>query len=125
MDEPIADYNRLLPVAIARAVLEAAGKGAGMAAHLSPSFRPSLSLFSDHLRAILAVKGSLRRAQQRRALDPPGRSEQRLLIRGNGSALNGSAGRRHFAAILVPFSTATVRAGYSRLSLIAWSVFGI
>jgi len=36
MDEPIADYNRLLPVAIARAVLEAAGKGTEMAAHLSP-----------------------------------------------------------------------------------------
>jgi hypothetical protein len=95
MDEPIADYNRLLPVAIARAVLEAAGKGAEMAAHLSP--QPF----------------------------PPGRSEQRLLIRGNGSALNGSAGRRHFAAILVPFSSATVRAGYSRLSRIAWSVLGI
>ena len=53
MDEPIADYNRLLPVAIARAVLEAAGKGTEMAAHLSPSFRPSLSLFSDHLRAVV------------------------------------------------------------------------
>src|ERR1039458_10884524 len=30
---------------------------------------PRLSLFSDHLRTVLAVKGSLRRAQQRRALD--------------------------------------------------------
>ena len=69
MDEPIADYNRLLPVAIARAVLEAAGKGTEMVAHLSPSFRPSLSLFSDHLRKVIAVKGSLRRAQQPRARD--------------------------------------------------------
>jgi hypothetical protein len=72
MDEPIADYNRLLPVAIARAVLEAAGTGTEMAAHLSPSFLPSLSLLSDHLRTVLAVKGSLRRAQQRRALDRSG-----------------------------------------------------
>ena len=30
---------------------------------------PRLSLFSDHLRTVLAVKGSLRRAQQWRALD--------------------------------------------------------
>src|ERR1019366_8459513 len=30
---------------------------------------PRLCLFSDHLRTVLAVKGSLRRAQQRRALD--------------------------------------------------------
>src|ERR1035437_9308292 len=33
---------------------------------------PRLSLFSDHLRTVLAVKGSLRRAQQRRALDGSG-----------------------------------------------------
>ena len=50
-------------------MLEAAGEGTKMADHLSPIFRPSLSLFSDHLRTVLAVKGSLRRAQQRRAPD--------------------------------------------------------
>lgn len=33
---------------------------------------PRLSLFSDHLRTVLAVKGSLRRAQQRRAPDGSG-----------------------------------------------------
>jgi|ERR1035438_4286368 hypothetical protein len=33
---------------------------------------PRLSLFSDHLRTVLAVKGSLRRTQQRRALDGSG-----------------------------------------------------
>ena len=53
-------------------MLEAAGKGTKMAAHFSPSFRSRLSLFSDLLRTVLAVKGSLRRAQQRRALDRSG-----------------------------------------------------
>src|ERR1035441_466389 len=33
------------------------------------SVSPRLSLCSDHLRTVLAVKGSLRRAQRRRALD--------------------------------------------------------
>ena len=55
-----------------RNLLEAAGKGTRMAAHFSPSFRSRLSLFSDLLRTVLAVKGSLRRAQQRRPLDRSG-----------------------------------------------------
>lgn len=50
-------------------MLEAAGEGTKGADRLSPIFRPRLSLFSDHLKTVLAVKGSLLRAQQRRALD--------------------------------------------------------
>src|ERR1039458_5535258 len=45
-------------------VLEAAGEGTKMAAKWSPprgaDLSPRLSLFSDHLRTVLAVKGSLR-----------------------------------------------------------------
>ena len=53
-------------------VLEAAGEGTKIVHHPSPGFRPRLSLFNNHLRTVLAVKGSLRRAQQRRALDGSG-----------------------------------------------------
>jgi hypothetical protein len=53
-------------------VLEAVGEGTILAAHVSPTLSPRLSLFSDHLRTVLAVKGSLRRVQQRRALDGSG-----------------------------------------------------
>jgi hypothetical protein len=53
-------------------MLEAAGEGTKMADHLSLTFRPAFPLYSDHLRTVLAVKGSLRRAQQRRALDRSG-----------------------------------------------------
>jgi hypothetical protein len=49
-------------------VLEAAAVGAILA---GPPFA-IFSLLPDHLRTVLAVKGSLRRAQQRRALDRSG-----------------------------------------------------
>ncbi len=51
-------------------------RGGGRGYHFGgPRFAnlsPRLSLFTDHLRTVLAVKGSLRRAQQRRALDGSG-----------------------------------------------------
>jgi hypothetical protein len=51
-------------------------RGGGRGYHFGgPRFAdlsPRLSLFSDHLRTVLAVEGSLRRAQQRRALDGSG-----------------------------------------------------
>src|ERR1019366_844810 len=68
---------------------------------------PRLSLFSDHLRTVLAVKGSLRRAQQRRALDGSGPFLTTLLRRGKGSLRKALLGGDHFAAILVPFFAAT------------------
>jgi len=49
-------------------LLEAASDGAILADHPFAI----LSLFIDPLRTVLAVKGSLRRAQQRRALDRSG-----------------------------------------------------
>ena len=49
-------------------VSAAADEGTILAVH----FSPFLSLQSDHLRTVLAVKGSPRRAQQRRALDRSG-----------------------------------------------------
>src|SRR5450432_2231126 len=66
-----------------------------------------LSLFSDHLRTVLAVKGSLRRAQQRRALDGSGPFRNTLLRRGKGSLRTAPRAGGHFAAILVPFFAAT------------------
>ena len=72
-----------------------------------PSFAnlsPRLSLFVDHLRTALAVKGSLRRAQQRRALDGSGPFRTTLLRRGKGSLRTAPLAGDHFAAILVPFS---------------------
>src|ERR1035437_9300529 len=68
---------------------------------------PRLSLFSDHLRTVLAVKGSLRRAQQRRALDGSGPFRTTLLRRGKGSLRMAPLAGDHFAAILVPFFAAT------------------
>ena len=68
---------------------------------------PRLSLFSDHLRTVLAVKGSLRGAQQRRALDGSGRFRTTLLRRGKGSLRTAPLAGDRFAAILVPFFAAT------------------
>src|ERR1035441_8075557 len=68
---------------------------------------PRLSLFSDHLRTVLAVKGSLRRAQQRRALDSSGPFRTTPLRRGKGSLPTAPLAGDHFAAILVPFFAAT------------------
>ena len=71
-----------------------------------------LSLFSDHLRTVLAVKGSLRRAQQRRALDGSGPFRTTLLRRGKGSLRTAPLAGDHFAAILVPFFAATDNGDY-------------
>src|SRR5207244_11963521 len=56
------------PVGSRSDVLEATAVGASLA---GPPFA-IFSLLPDHLRTVLAVKGSLRRAQQRRALDRSG-----------------------------------------------------
>ena len=55
-------------VRLGHQVLEAPSEGAILAPH---PFAP-LSLLLHRLRTVLAVKGSLRRAQQRRALDRSG-----------------------------------------------------
>src|ERR1017187_6863560 len=68
---------------------------------------PRLSLFSDHLRTVLAVKGSLRRAQQRRALDGSGPFRTTLLRRGKGSLRMAPLAGDHFAAVFVLFFAAT------------------
>src|ERR1017187_9533632 len=77
---------------------------------------PRLSLFSDHLRTVLAVKGSLRRAQQRRALDGSGPFRTTLLRRGKGSPRTAPLAGDHFAAILVTFFAATDRISRARSS---------
>src|ERR1022692_3085332 len=72
---------------------------------LFANLSPRLSLFSDHLRTVLAVKGSLRRAQQRRALDglravPDNTSEMRERLTPNGSLGRGPL-RRHFGTLFL------------------------
>jgi len=85
--------------------------GAGQRGHYgSATFREifaRLSLLIDHVGTVLAVKGSLRRAQQRRALDSSGpfrRTDpdmrERLIV-------ESPAQRDQLTAILAPFSTAT------------------
>jgi hypothetical protein len=74
---------------------------------LFANLSPRLSLFSDPLRTVLAVKGSLRRVQQRRALDRSGPFRTTLLRRGKGSLRTAPLAGDHFAAILVPFFAAT------------------
>jgi NAD-dependent dihydropyrimidine dehydrogenase PreA subunit len=64
---------------------------------------PRLSLVSDYLRTVLAVKGSLRRAQQRRALDGSGpfrttHSEKRERLTPNCSPGREPL-RRHFGTL--------------------------
>jgi hypothetical protein len=71
---------------------------------LSPGVCPRFSLFGDHLRTVLAVKGSLRRAQQRRALDSFGPFCSKPSYQ-EGKAQHGTG--THGAAILVPFFAAT------------------
>src|ERR1035437_3216061 len=87
-----------------------------MADHLSPR----LSLFSDHLRTVLAVKGSLRRAQQPRALDGSGPFRTTLLRRGKGSLRTAPLAGDLFAAILVPFFAATPSGDILRMPRLAW-----
>jgi len=68
-------------------------RGGGRGYHFGgPRFAnlsPRLSLFSDRLRTVLAVKGSLRRAQQRRALDSSGPFCKTFPTREKGSLENG------------------------------------
>ena len=88
-------------------MLEAVGEGTKMADHFSPKVRSRLSLLCDHLRTVLAVKGSLRRAQQRRALDSLRAVQNNTHRRGKGSLQTARLAGDHFAAILVPFFSAT------------------
>ena len=66
-------------------IVRGGGRGYQNGGPLFANLSPRLSLFSDHLRTVLAVKGSLRRAQQRRALDGSGPFRTTLLRRGKGS----------------------------------------
>ena len=90
---------------------------------LFANLSPRLSLFSDHLRTVLAVKGSLRRAQQRRALDGSGPFRTTLLRRGKGSLRTAPMAGDHFAAILVPFFAATDICWARLLPKEAWSIW--
>src|ERR1035437_1014448 len=83
------------------------GRGYQNGGPLFANLSPRLSLFSDPLRTVLAVKGSLRRAQQWRALDGSGPFRTTLLRRGKGSLRTAPLAGDHFAAILVPFFVAT------------------
>jgi hypothetical protein len=62
--------SHIIEVNSTHAMFMAAADGAILAVHPFAI----LSLSHDHLRTVLAVKGSLRRAQQRRALDCSGPS---------------------------------------------------
>jgi len=57
---------------IAYIVVRGGGRRYHFGGPLFANLSPRLSLFSDYLRTVFAVKGSLRRAQQRRALDGSG-----------------------------------------------------
>jgi len=88
-------------------LLEAAGEGTKMADHLSLGFRPAFPSS-----AIISERSSPSRVRfaapnNGAPLTAPGRSKQRLLIRGKGSLRTAPPAGGHFAAILVPFSTAT------------------
>src|ERR1019366_1910646 len=87
--------------------VRAGGPGYQKGGPLFANRSPRLSLFSDPLRTVRAVKGSLRRAQQRRALDRSGPFRTTLLRRGKGSLRTAPLTGDHFAAILVPFFAAT------------------
>ena len=71
------------------------------------SVPPRLSLCSDHLRTVLAVKGSLRRAQRRRALDCSGPFWKTAPNKRERLIKNGDMKGNHFAAKMVPFLAAT------------------
>ena len=81
------------------------GRGYQNGGPLFANVSPRLSLLSDHLRTVLAVKGSLRRAQQRRALDGSGPFRTTLLRRGKGSLRTARLGRgplrRHFGTLFL------------------------
>ena len=88
-------------------VVRGGGRGDQNGGPAFASLSPRLSLFIDHLRTVLAVKGLLRRAQQRRALDCSGPFRTTPLRRGKGSLRTAPLAGDHFAAILVPFFAAT------------------
>src|ERR1035437_9753465 len=94
---------------LAARTVRGGGRGYQNGGPLFANLSPRLSLFSDPLRTVLAVKGSLRRAQQRRALDRSGPFRTTLLRRGKGSLRTAPLAEDHFAAILVPFFAATDR----------------
>ena len=88
-------------------MLEAVGQGTKMADHLSPSVRsafPSRSIISER-----SSPSRVRFAAPNNGapLTAPGRSEQGFLIRGKGSLRTTTQAGHHFAAILVPFFSAT------------------
>src|ERR1035437_4861357 len=90
------------------------GRGYQNGGPLFANLAPRLSLFSDPIRTYLAIKGSLRRAQLRRALDRSGPFRTTLLRRGKGSLRTAPLAGDHFAAILVPFFAATDSATSNR-----------
>src|ERR1035437_198314 len=97
----------LLDVQIRAKSVRGGGRGYQNGGPLFANLAPRLSLFSDPLRTVLAVKGSLRRAQPRRALDRSGTFRTTLLRRVKGSLRTAPLAGDHFAAILVPFFAAT------------------
>src|ERR1035437_5058556 len=80
-------------------IVRGGGRGYQNGGPLFANLAPRLSLFSDPLRTVLAVKGSLRRAQQRRALDRSGPFRTTLL-------------RNSFPE---PFNSASYAAGFSSM----------
>jgi hypothetical protein len=102
----LADLE-ILSRGIAKRNVRGGGRGYQNGGPPFTNLSPRLSLFSDHLRTVLAVKGSLRRAQQWRALDGSGPFRTTLLRRGKGSLRTAPLAGDHFAAILVPFFVAT------------------
>ena len=83
------------------------GDGAIMAAHLSLDFR--LAFLSCLIVSERSSSSRVRFAAPNNGapLTTPGRSEKRLLIREKGFLLNGYRSRKHHAAIMAPFLTAT------------------
>jgi hypothetical protein len=79
------------------------GRGYQNGGPLLANLSPRLSLFIYHLRTVLAVKGSLRRAQQRRALDRSGPFGTTSPDKRERLPLNGPPGRgplrRHFGTL--------------------------
>ena len=88
-------------------LLVAVGDGAIMAAHLSPDVR--LAFLSCHMILERSSPSRVRFAAPNNGapLTAPGRSEQGFLIRGKGSLRTTTQAGHHFAAILVPFFSAT------------------
>jgi hypothetical protein len=93
-----------------------------MADHLSPTIR---SAFPS--RAIISERSSPSRVRfaapnNGAPLTAPGRSEQRFLIRGKGSLRTATLAGHHFAAILVPFFSATDMRSAAADSMEVWNL---